>query len=200
MAYASLAELKSALRITDVADDVLLQLALDSASELVDDHCGRTFVVNAVASTRTYDPTGDRIDVDDIYTTTDLAVSAGGEAIAAEVPGTSSGYRLGPRWAPQVGEPWTFIVNVGGSWATNDRWPRRWSGPVAVTARWGYAATVPAKVRQATLLQASRLFSRRHSPYGVAGSPELGGELRLLAKVDPDVAVMLSALVKMDAP
>jgi hypothetical protein len=47
-------------------------------------------------------------------------------------------------------------------------------------------------VEQATLLQASRFHARRFSPYGVAGSPELGSELRLLAKLDADVELALS--------
>jgi hypothetical protein len=69
---------------------------------------------------------------------------------------------------------------------------------LAVTAKWGYAAAIPKSVIEANLLQASRLFSRRQSPYGVAGSPDLGGELRLLAKVDPDVAVLLARYVKVE--
>lgn len=196
MAYASLAELKAALRITDVADDVLLQLALDSASELVDKHCGRTFVVNVVATTRKFEPVGNRVEIDDVYTTTDLVVSAAGTVIPAEVVGVSSGYQLGPRWAAQSGEPWTSLT-YSGTWGTGTLWGSWWSPEVTVAARWGYGTAVPVLVKQATLLQASRLFSRRQSPYGVAGSPELGSELRLLARVDPDVAVMLSALVKM---
>ena len=44
--------------------------------------------------------------------------------------------------------------------------------------------------------EASRWFARRNSPYGIAGSPEMGSELRLLAKLDPDVAVMLAGKVR----
>jgi len=51
----------------------------------------------------------------------------------------------------------------------------------------------------ATVLQANRLLKRRHAPFGVAGSPELGSELRLLARVDPDVAVSLRGLGRMRA-
>jgi hypothetical protein len=40
----------------------------------------------------------------------------------------------------------------------------------------------------ATLIQASRLFARRHAPFGVAGNPEVG-QLRLLERLDPDVAI-----------
>lgn len=51
---------------------------------------------------------------------------------------------------------------------------------------------IPAGVTQACLLQASRFFARRYSPFGIAGSPENGSELRLLSRVDPDVAVVLA--------
>jgi hypothetical protein len=46
------------------------------------------------------------------------------------------------------------------------------------------------------MLQASRFYARRDSPYGVAGSPDLGSEVRLLSKVDPDVAVSLADYVR----
>jgi hypothetical protein len=59
-----------------------------------------------------------------------------------------------------------------------------------VTAVWGWTA-VPTSVKQATLLQASRFHKRRHAPFGVAGSPEMGSEIRLLSRVDPDVSVAL---------
>lgn len=52
-------------------------------------------------------------------------------------------------------------------------------------------AAVPEAVVNACLLQASRYWSRRSAPFGVAGSPELGNELRLLNKLDPDVEVLL---------
>ena len=60
-----------------------------------------------------------------------------------------------------------------------------------VTARWGWAA-VPSTIKQATLLQASRLLARRDAPFGIAGSPDVGSEIRLLARVDPDVAVAVA--------
>src|SRR5690606_31803660 len=62
---------------------------------------------------------------------------------------------------------------------------------VRVHAQFGWTA-VPTAIKQACLLQASRLLARRDSPYGVAGSPEAGSEVRLLARVDPDVEVALA--------
>jgi hypothetical protein len=61
---------------------------------------------------------------------------------------------------------------------------------VTISAVWGWDE-VPTTVEQATLLQASRFHARRFSPYGVAGSPEAGSEMRLLAKLDPDVELAL---------
>lgn len=51
---------------------------------------------------------------------------------------------------------------------------------------------IPEAVKMATMIQASRLYHRRDTPYGVAGSPEMGNELRLLSRLDPDVQLLLS--------
>lgn len=53
---------------------------------------------------------------------------------------------------------------------------------------------VPGPVELACLIQASRWFKRKDAPFGIAGSPELGSELRLLSKLDPDVEVLLDAV------
>lgn len=51
---------------------------------------------------------------------------------------------------------------------------------------------IPPGVHVAALIQSSRLFHRKDSPYGIAGSPAEGSELRLLARLDPDVDALLS--------
>ena len=199
MAYAELAQLKTAMGISDTADDDLLQIALDAGASLIDQHCNRTFVADSVATVRYFTATSrDRVEVDDIYTTSGLVVTSNNVAVPAEVPYVSTGYVLGPTNAAARGRPYTFLRHTGGSWGSL-AWPGFYSGEgsIAVTAKWGFQATVPAAIEQANLLQASRLFSRKNSPYGVTGSPDMGGELRLLAKVDPDVAVLLRTYVRM---
>jgi hypothetical protein len=62
-----------------------------------------------------------------------------------------------------------------------------------VVAQWGWTA-VPAQVIAAAKLQSNRWNKRRNSPLGVAGSPEQGSEIRLLARLDPDVATVLAGL------
>lgn len=54
---------------------------------------------------------------------------------------------------------------------------------------------IPSAVKQACLIQASRFVTRRYAPFGVAGSPDSGSEIRLLAKVDVDVAVILGPYI-----
>lgn len=61
-------------------------------------------------------------------------------------------------------------------------------GSARLTSAWGWPA-VPVGIKSAAKLQASRFFNRRNSPYGIAGSPDQGSEVRLLAKADPDVIV-----------
>ena len=60
---------------------------------------------------------------------------------------------------------------------------------VRIKGVWGFSA-VPAEVNMAALIQSSRLFGRRQSPFGIAGSPDLG-TIRLFSRLDADVEVLL---------
>jgi hypothetical protein len=124
------------------------------------------------------------VDTDDFSDTTGLVVAFDATGNGAYTT-TVTGYRAGPMNAPDKGLPYnSLLFDLGVV-------PPLWEEGVRVTVAWGWAAHPPAVVG-ANLLQAHRFLKRRDSPFGVAGSPELGNELRLLAKVDPDVAVMLS--------
>ena len=54
--YASLSQIKSALRIpsADATDDGLLEMAVESASRLIDAYCGRNFIYGGTAATTRY--------------------------------------------------------------------------------------------------------------------------------------------------
>lgn len=177
--YVTLAELKAYLKISDTDDDVTLGYAITAASRAIDRATNRQFGLVAAPEARTYTarwvPSRRAyvVDIDDLQTNVGLTVA--GDA-------TITDYSLKPRNADLIGEPWTQVVLNQGA---NDR-----EDGITVTAKWGWV-TVPVAVKQATLLQATRFFKRKDAPFGVAGSPDLGSELRLLAKVDPDVAVTL---------
>lgn len=186
--YATLAELKSFTRISDTVDDAELGFAITAASRSIDAHTGRQFGQLAAPALWVYTAWPDLrrgrwcVDIDDLMTVTGLIV---------EVPtvGATTEFTKEPVNAAGKGRPWTRIVfNRQASVVpqVTDNYT------VNVTGQFGWT-TVPVPVKEATLLQASRLVARRDSPFGVAGSPDLGSELRLLAKVDPDVAVVLTS-------
>lgn len=174
--YVTVDDLTDFVRITDDDDDAQAALAIAAASRAIDRLCRRQFGLVAAPEVRYYRPKWNRtrcayvVDVDDLMTTTGLLVD--GEAVASPV--------LLPRNAAAKSRPWTAL-ELGTTRPTSE---------IEVTARWGWT-TVPATVKEAALLQASRVFARRGAPFGIAGSPDSGSEIRLLAKVDPDVAVSL---------
>jgi len=65
---------------------------------------------------------------------------------------------------------------------------------VKITCQWGWS-TVPHAIKQATLLQATRLFKRKDSPFSTYGNPETGtGEL--FNKFDPDAMKLIKGYIK----
>lgn len=187
--YATTAELKAYLRIGDAVDDAQIALAVTAASRAVDRHTNRQFGLIDAPEARKYTARWDAhlrryvVDIADLMTVVGLTITT--EA------GTVDGYDLKPANAAVESFPWTRFVVKPESLVK----PSLEEDGVTVTAKYGWT-TVPAAVKQATLLQASRFFKRRDAPFGVAGSPDVGSELRLLAKVDPDVAVALGPYMR----
>lgn len=184
--YLTLVQLKGALRIdpADVTDDAELAPVITAASRAIDDHCHRQFG-NVAAQARVYVAEYDYargvwvIPIDDLQTIAGLVVMVDGVAV--------TGYVLEPRNAVLEGKAWTAL-RLTDVTSIDDR-------EVTITAPWGWTA-FPVPVIQAAKLQATRFSARRDSPYGIAGSPDQGSEMRLLARVDPDVAVSLRGLVR----
>lgn len=185
-------QLKEYEQIPDELDDDQVAWAITTASGAVNGTCRRQFGLLDVAEQRRYTPrwSGRRgrwwVWVDDFQTVTGLLVHVdldGDEVFTDLVDGV---VRKLPLNAAGMARPWERLVLPAGVQLCGAE------GEVAVTARWGWT-TVPTAVEQATALQASRLLARRSSPYGIAGSPEAGSEMRLLARVDPDVRVSLAA-------
>lgn len=179
---------KQYLRIpdTDDTDDVQLGLHVSAASRAVDRATLRQFGRDAAVTTRYYTAEYDWtirkwiVRVDDMMSVDALVVMSAGQAITGATPW--------PLNAAAEGKPWTEL-----------RLPAEPADHtehlVSVTERFGWLA-IPKTVQDATLLQMARFFKRADAPFGVAGSPDSGSEIRLLAKVDPDVAVMLSDFVR----
>lgn len=190
--YCTVTELKAALRITDDVDNTLLQQAITSASGWVDGYCERTFGTagTAAATARDYAPSGryEILPIDDAFEITQVAIdedlndSFSTVLSSADFQAEPINSRAGGLTLPVM----RLRPLEDGYWPM-DTLPGR--ATVRVTARWGWSTT-PAAVKQATILQAARIFTRLDSPLGVAGFGEMGA-MRVSRFLDPDVDALL---------
>lgn len=192
--YCTLADLKAALKTTDTIDDDALSNAINAASRNIDDFTGRFFYPDGTTQTpvvRYYSPTNIRtLFVDDFVSVSEVAIDWAYSRTWSSVLAINE-YMVEPINNPRKGRPYDRIICTGGSF-----FPESFPQSVRVTGVWGWSA-VPEVVRQACLIQSSRLFNRAASPFGIAGSPDLG-VVRLSARLDPDVQVLLSSVCRMD--
>lgn len=196
--YCTVAELKAYLRIGDTADDTQLGYAITAASRAIDQYCNRQFGVESTGVARIYTAEWIRdeylyaIPVDDIMNLTGLTIKVD-TVIPLTFDQTITTYRMFPFNAAADQKPYTKILVTWDS-TIFPIYPIMRSGlrlgHVQVTGLWGWTA-VPTAVKQATLLQASRIFSRRESVMGVQGSSEFGSAEMVSRYVEPDVAMML---------
>ncbi len=192
--YTTTALLKAQLRITDTADDTALAAAVTAASRAIDYECDRQF--GSASQTRYYSPDCQllldgrpAIAVDDFMAAMTVATDLADDGLFATSLVSGTDYDAWPYNASADGLPWTHLVMKATS-STYLPWTNR---SVKVTGTFGWTA-VPAVVGAAAVIQAARFFVRRDSAFGVVGSPELGSEVRLLARLDPDVALMLTSV------
>lgn len=169
--YATLAQLKAYLGITDDVDDTKLTDALGATSRGIELACGRVFNDAGVTSAREYPPTTVRtLRVDDFHTTVGLTVASDLDDDGTyETPWVASDYRAEPRNGVVNGQPgWPFMML-----RATGRNGRYLSGLTQVVARWGWAS-VPRPVRQSCLVVASEMRKLADAPFGVAGFGEYG--------------------------
>ena len=186
-AYATLVQVKAALRITDSVDDTLIEMARESASDLIDGYCGRTFTTSGTV-TRVFAPADDYVlQTDDIAGTAVAITSSTGADGVFDVTWKTTDYQLEPLNGVSNGQavPFTRIRAI-----QDYLWPTAGGeATVRVTGVYGFPS-VPIVVTQATVLQASRIFTRLQSPLGVAGFGEMG-VVRVTRALDPDVAALV---------
>lgn len=182
--YVTSAELKDYIGIEDNVDDARVALWITTVSRNVDDFCGRQFG-QTTAESRYYPTFYDRpeaawfAEIDDVQDTTGLTF-ADSDATAVD----AADYVLLPRNAAAKGKPYERVKLT--TWS---------GGELTGNGKWGWSA-VPAAAKVGIFLQGKRLAKRRDSPFGISGSPQEQGEIRLLAQLDPDFRTSLKPFVR----
>lgn len=186
--YATLSDVKAALRVSDTLDDSLLETAIESASRLIDGYCGRIFY-NAGTVTRVYSPSDVVVtDLDDYVSISEIKTSSLADG-NFDVTWQTSDYQVEPLNGVVDGVPFpTYRLRAVGSYLFPVVYD---NATVKVTGVAGWSAT-PIQVKQACILQAMRIFKRLDSPLGITFG-ELGA-MRVGSRLDPDVAQLVEPL------
>ena len=191
--YASLNQIKAAARITDAVDDALLEMAVESASRMIDAECDRNFYSSGTA-TRDFTPNDSyTVDTDDLTSIVSVKLDDSGD-LTFPITLAPTDYQTEPLNQKVSGNPYPiyrlrmigdYLLPIWGKQAT-----------VRIEGVYGFTP-LPIQITQACVIQASRIFKRLDSPLGVAGFGDMGA-IRV-GKVDPDVAMLIRPFKKFAA-
>jgi len=194
--YATLSDVKAALRITDNVDDSLLEISIEAASREIDGWCERVFTSST--ATRIYRPTDVfSVDVDDLQSITTLKTDSDGDGVF-DVTWEATDYQLNPLngLAGGISTPYTQVRAIG-EYLFPIYEPRNVNSneaSVEIAGVWGWPS-VPTAVKQACIILSMRQFKRYDSPTGVMGFGDLG--VMRVGRVDPDVEKLLMPFRRM---
>jgi hypothetical protein len=188
--YCSLPELKYRIwpdgTTPDSENDTMLASIITAVSREIDNLCGRRFYTTTADETR-YFTTSDKEYLFpnlDIVSITSLKVDYNANRTYSVTLGTDD-YDLEPANASLDSKPYSWIrISPLGS----EVFPTHSKG-VQIIGKFGWSA-VPSAVKEACLLQALRVWTRRNAPFGIISNP-VGGDMRLLTQIDPDLQLLL---------
>lgn len=184
--YVSREELKKTLNLTGTTyTDQDIDLARTAATTAINVNCGRTFTLGSPGESRTYRPVSDQ------YLLIDDVVSVSAVTVGTTSLTVTTDYVLEPVRVARPGPPYdvlrsppTILTGLG-TWGQAHSW-----GTVTVTGQYGWPS-VPAPIKQATMILASRYLQRsRSAPFAILTFGD-GGEAARLTRSDPDVAMLL---------
>lgn len=192
--YCTLAELKTRIsNISGTASDSMLEGVIEAVSREIDNYCRRRFY--SEEETRYY-----TAEHSNLLMVEDIGTALVGTAAAVTVQTDEDGDRTYEiTWEADDFDLWPYNdtphmelhLTPNGTYT----FPVGVAKGVKVTAHFGYvygtsSGDAPRDVQEACLIQSFRIWKRKDAPFGVAGSAEMG-QMIVLPKVDPDVALLL---------
>lgn len=171
-----------------VEDDPNIDIAIEAISRLVD-YLHQTTYYGATETRYFTAHWSDLLYVDDLISVTTLKTDDDYDG-TYETTWATTDYWLEPRNArvkanAQDKRPYRQIrQNPNGDYAfpTNDY-------AIEIAGVWGYTTTVPTVIKQAVLLAGHRVFKRKDSIFGIAGTPALGVQV-IQARIQQDSDIM----------
>lgn len=187
--YTTLSALKAKLGITDSTDDTMLENVIEGVSRWIDAYCNRTFYASTTGEVRAYTPiTYGLCMTDDIAAISSVKLDLGSRTYGTTL--ATSDYDTVPYNAAAKGMPIMGIsVTPNG---LHSFYPTV-ELSVQITGTFGFTSGHPwlETVREACELQCERIYKRKDSPLGAAGTTATG-DLKLMQELDPDVKAMLA--------
>jgi len=208
MAYATKDEFKAqGDNIPDLDDDTIIGLYIDAADLQINQFCNRPdgFVADAAASARVFAGQGRPwLWVGDFIDTDTLVVAVKDAATDTtyttwetdEYIGFAGDYTR-PNFHPEsLAKPYTSImISAVGDPPQSSFLSGAYNGQfvptVQVTAKWGYAETVPATIKQCSLMQSYRWYKRFKAHFSDTLGNEMLGQLMYTKVFDPDIENIL---------
>jgi hypothetical protein len=158
MSYATLAQFKAAVGITDSTDDAALQNVLDATDTLIDLYCDRKTGFGTATETRYYTAEAyDYVLTDDLVSVTTLTTDDLENGTYSTTWTANTDFQLTPKNYALDGLPYTGISRSN---AFTKNFPKGIFLGVKVVGVFGFPA-LPAAVTQAAIIQAGAVWNSR---------------------------------------
>lgn len=197
--YVDKTDLKNMIGLTGSTQDNNIDNAINASSRLIDQITGRHFYKSESVQVKHFTPNNEYIlDVPDIANTTGLIVQLDTTDDGSHdktITLDTDFYLKALNVTDMEGDyniPYQSLVILDRR--SSERFDPDIVKQVKITAIWGWE-NIPDAIKQATLLQASRLWKRKDSPFSTYGSSETG-EMELFQKMDPDAKTLIRPYIK----
>lgn len=174
-------------RVEVSVDDAVIQAAINTAEEAIDQHCGRKIAPAVAASARVFATPNDRCNVIDIHDcTTVTVVNDDGDVLDA------TDYQLEPlNGLTASGDvvPYSRIRLKGGGY-----WSHYYgNATVTITATWGWASPLPDRYLEAVKILTADILDQRDIRNGIVGFTEVAG---IRVRENPMVSMLVAKFVR----